>query len=279
MVKPYFPDVIQGCVNRINASFSLRSVDPFEVFFDKGLLSQVRRNVNLNILNFPLVWLVFQWGEDFGKFSIASELDFNVMVVMPTENTYTQQEREDLIFKPRLIPIADQFIKELGRERQFLTNGERAIQHRKEILPYWGLGDVNGQNDVPNLFANMHLEAIKISVRQLKMKPTICSVTQYSILDVGSYPVGNTELVFFDDIELIVGGGEIYDPVHNSTSIIIPELKFTTFEVHQRLMGKLRTIRNVEMIPDNINGGFSLVGQHFSSGDTFIVKRRPRLLI
>ncbi len=279
MVKPYFPDIIQSCVTRINTAFSFRSVDPFQVFFDKGLLSQVRRNVNLNPLNFPLVWLVYQWGEDFGKFEIASELDFNIMIVMPTEHEYTQQQREDVIFKPRLMPIANQFVKELGRDRHFLTNGEKSILHRKEILPYWGLGDVNGQNDVPNLFANMHLEAIKISVRQLKMKPGNCSSNIYPMLNVNSYPVGNAQLIFFDDIELIVNGGQSYDPVHGTNSIIIPELKFTVFEVHQRLMGKLRTIRNVEMVPDNINGGFALTTQNFSSGDTYIVKRRPQILV
>lgn len=278
MVRPYFPDIIQNCVSRINAAFSLRSQDPFQVFFEKGLLYQVRRSVYQAELNFPLVWLVFKYDETGGIMGINSEVSFEVIIAMPTDPDYTQQQREDISYKPRLLPIADQFLEELGRDRQFLTNGVKSIKYNQSILPYWGLGDVDGNNNVDNLFKNKYIDAISIVVNRLKVKSGKCTQYAYPTLNVDVYPTGGRQLVYFDDIELIVNGGLEFDPVAGESSVIIPALKFVQFEVHQRLMGQLRMLRDVEVIPDNVNGGFSLVGQKFSDADTFIVKRRPVFL-
>ena len=59
MVKPFLPDIIKDIVARVDASFSARATDPFDVFFDKGLLQQVIKSVNKADENFPLVWLVY----------------------------------------------------------------------------------------------------------------------------------------------------------------------------------------------------------------------------
>lgn len=276
MVKPYLPDIINNCVARVDAAFSLRADDPFNVFFDKGILPQVRRSVYQADGNFPLVWFVMKYDENFGtNFSIYSEASFQIIIAMPTENTYTHQQREDISFKPRLLPIFDQLMMEIKRERWFYTVGDNSIKHSRSILPYWGMGDVEGA-DQDNLFKGKKIDAISIYIKGLKIQRQNCSNAPYPILDTNMYPISSNKLIFFDDLELIVDGGEDTDPVSGETSVIIPFLKLKTFDVQQRGTGQLRSRRSIEVIPDTDNGGFSRVdGIKFSSGDTYFVKIRP----
>lgn len=277
MVKPYLPDIIQGCVSRINTSFSTRLKDPFNVFFDKGIVQQVRRSVYKADENFPLVWFVMKFDENYGTdFSINSEATFQIILAMPTETSYTQQEREDISFKPRLIPMYNQLMAEMQREKWFVTVGENSIRHNRQLLPYWGMADVEGV-DVPNLFKNKFIDAISVTISGLKIKRKNCAVGSYSIIDTNIYPISTHSLIHFDDIELIVDGGESYDPVSGASSVIIPQLIGKDYEVVQRSFGQMRRRRNIEIIQNTVNGGFSLQGGFtFTNADTYFIKIRPQ---
>lgn len=275
MVKPYLPDIINGVVARVDAAFSLRTDDPFNVFFDKGILPQVRRSVYNADGNFPLVWFVMKYDEIFGtNFSIYCEASFQLIIAIPTDNTYTQQQREDISFKPRLIPIYNQIVKEFKREHWFITIGDNTIKHRRQILPYWGMGDVEG-TDQDNLFKGKHIDAISVYFQGLKIRRENCTTGGYPVSDTSVYPISGSKLIQFDDLELIVDAGGEGDPVDGDTTVIIPFLKFKDFTVYQRGTGQLRSKREIEVIP-HADGGFSLIsGIKFSSGDTYFVKIRP----
>jgi hypothetical protein len=93
-----------------------------------------------------------------------------------------------------------------------------------------------------------------------------------------------TSTVTFDaDIELIVDGGEDYDPVSGqSTTLPNPNLVGKDYYVEQRGVGKLRDQRSVEVTTDNTvgNGTFSLLGgAKFNPEDTYIVKIRPQFVV
>jgi hypothetical protein len=87
-------------------------------------------------------------------------------------------------------------------------------------------------------------------------------------------------LVFDTDIELIVDGGETYDPASGTNSVVVPATIGKDFYVVQRSIGQLRAERDVEVVPDTVNGGFTLTGvQTFNEGDTFFIKFRPALSV
>ena len=91
----------------------------------------------------------------------------------------------------------------------------------------------------------------------------------------------STQSISFDtDLELIVGGAQDYDPVAGNNSVIIPFTIGKKFYVQQRGIGQLLITRSVEVIPDTVNGGFSLTGgQTFNDGDIFILKFVPTFVI
>jgi hypothetical protein len=121
MVKPFLPDVIESMVTRVNDAFSSRETDPFNVFFDKGIIQQVRKAFTNADGRFPLVWMVYKFDEVFGtNFAVGQEANFQLIIAMPTDTEYTQQERDDISFKPRLLPIYHELMKEFKRENGFM---------------------------------------------------------------------------------------------------------------------------------------------------------------
>jgi len=288
MVKPFLPDIIKDIVTRVDASFSTRATDPFDVFFDKGLLQQVIKSVNKAEGNFPLVWLVYKFNEEFGTaVGIEEEVSFQLVLAMPTDNKYTQQQREDIVFKPRLLPIAEQLLFEIRRDKWFSHKpGEGGIKYSRHIAPYWGGSSIPNGTDANNLFwqgqpgSGKFAEAIFLNFEKLKIKRRPCAESGgYPVADVSTYPISSSRLTFFDDIELIVDGSEDYDPVDGATSVVIPELIGKDYEVAQRSFGQLRRRRSVEIVPDTVNGGFALSGGiKFSTGDTYFIKIRPMYL-
>lgn len=275
--SPYLPDIMQGIVARVDAAFSARPIDPFNVFFDKGIHSQVSRNVYANPNNFPLVWLVMNFVEKRGNPLIWGEISCNLTLAMPTDNKFTQQQRDDISFLPRLIPIYDVLMQEIARERWFSFSGPGKIDHFRMLRPYWGGGDVNG-TDSPNLFKKQ-IDAITISGLKLIVKLQNCNPSDYPLNRNTNYPAPASILLFEDDLELVVDGGNESDPLAGATSVIIPSLKDKKYDVVQRAFGELRKERDIEVQDDAVNGGFALLGGlKFNHGDTYFVKISPSVV-
>lgn len=282
LVKPYFPDIIQGVVSRVNAAFSQRTDDPFNVFFDKGLVMQVRRSVYAAQQNFPLVWLVMKYDEIGGNFRINSTVSFQLIIAMPTDHSYTQQQREDISYKPRLLPIIEQLLYEIGREKWFSIVGPNAIKYIKTLQPYWGMSQVpDGTGDMPNLWQipNLFIDAVSLTISSLVIRNEVCTTPSYGVPDTNNYPVSSTQLTFYDDLELIVDGGQETDPVAGQSSVTIPFLIGKQYEVQQRGFGQLRQRRSIEIIPDTVNGGFALAHGSFATNDTYFIIIRPQYIV
>jgi len=86
-------------------------------------------------------------------------------------------------------------------------------------------------------------------------------------------------LTFDSDIELVVDGGETYDPVGGASSVIIPQLLGKDYYVMQRGIGQLLATRNIEVTDDTVNGGFALTDGTFNADDIFVVKIRPQYVV
>jgi hypothetical protein len=277
-MDPYLPDIMEGVVARVSAAFEARDDDPFPVFFDKGVYSQVCKNIYANNPDsFPLVWLIMPYTMKRQNFAIYGEVRCEIVIAMPTDSKFTQQQRDDFSFKPRLIPIYEVLMQEIAREKWFSFK-PGIVTHNQTIRPYWGGGDVNG-SDTPNLFKK-EVDAISISNLTLSIKRQNCSVGDYPINQNTNYQQSPYILSFEDDIELIVDGGRSDDPVAGQASVIIPRLIGRDYDVYQRGFGQLRKERSVEFIKDETNGGFALTGgKLFATADTYIVKIRPSYVV
>lgn len=177
--SPYLPDIFQAITGRVSDKMNDPSnPDPFPVFFEKGIYSQVGRDLialkqsradNNLPLPFPLVWFVMNYTQTRGdNGTLWGEAKVRLLLFMPTLNTYTQQEREDNTFKPRLLPLYDNYMQEVLTDKNFQFAGSNRVKHSPIIRPYWGGGDTNGA-DTPNLFGQF-VDAIDIQGLQLQIK-------------------------------------------------------------------------------------------------------------
>lgn len=203
MQSPYLPDIMEGVVTRVSDAFFARATDPFKVFFDKGIQKQVGRSIYQKGLDktdtFPLVWLVMPFTEKRGDASVFSEDSCTIIIAMPTDNKYTQSDRDLYTFKPRLIPIYEVLLQEIARERWFILQGPNKISHTRIFRPYWGGGDVSGA-DSDNLFKKK-VDAIAITGLQLKLNYQNCNQNGYSLNKNTNYqPIPSDD--FNDDFGL-----------------------------------------------------------------------------
>lgn len=273
MVHPYLPDIIQIIVSRINNVFSTRATDPFTVIYGKGNYAQVSDDLyNIQDKN-NIIWLVMPYLQKRGTTTLYyADTSFSVVIASATEHKITQQQRDDLTFKPRLLPMYDLFMQEIEREGWLSSYKSGTPEHSMVLRPFWGGGDVNGPG-TDNLF-KMKVDAISVIDIKMKVNTESCRST-YQPLPANIYPISPLSLIFFKDIEIIVDGGEDYDPVDGTNSISIPILKGYNYDVIQRAIGQLRVEREPEITIDP-EGGFSLTGDiKFSNKDSFIIKIKP----
>lgn len=83
-----------------------------------------------------------------------------------------------------------------------------------------------------------------------------------------------------EDVELIVDGGESYDPISGTNEVVVPQLHDKDFYLVQRAFGQLLQVRTPEFIWDNANNKITLsVGQTFNPSDTWFAKIRAKFIV
>ena len=157
-MDPYLPDIMQSVVAKV--STILQSTFSFAAFFDKGNQSQVSKSIHDNKDHFPLVWLKMPFTVKRGNHGIFGKVRTDLILAMPTENTYTQQQRDTLVYKPYLLPLYEALIKQIAIEKMFSFSGPESLAHDQVIMPYWGGGAINGTDNM-NLFEK-NIDAIGI---------------------------------------------------------------------------------------------------------------------
>lgn len=166
MVNPYFPDIVRQIAQRVSNRFSSRPTDPFEVFFEHGIQSQVTQALVADPSRFPLIWLIMNFEEDRGRDkTVFADINFNILILMPTKPDYTQIERDNAVFKPMLLPIYDALIEEFAEDINLAGD---VLRHKRILRPYWGGGDAQNAN-TENLFKQF-VDAIGIYNLNLKLR-------------------------------------------------------------------------------------------------------------
>jgi hypothetical protein len=166
-MDPYLPDIIQSIVQRVSGILNAKAVNPFAVFFDKGNHNQVSKSVYAKN-TFPLVWLKMPFTVKRGNPLVFGEVYCDLILAMPTDSTYTQQQRDDNVYKPRLLPLYAELMVQIQKEKMFSFKGHGHIEHNQLIHPYWGGGTIEGTNG-KNLFER-EIDAIGIMNLKLTIK-------------------------------------------------------------------------------------------------------------
>jgi hypothetical protein len=165
-VAPYLPDIIKCVVAKVNNVFENRVNDPFSVYYDHGIYQQVGSDKIRENKGYLFIWLVMPFIETEAQDdSYYEDATCKILIAIGTDPNYTQIQREDINFHPRLLPVYNQLITELKTEVK-LDNSLK-VTHSKRLLPYWGGGDVSGPGSA-NLWTDF-VDCIEISDLKLKI--------------------------------------------------------------------------------------------------------------
>lgn len=169
----YFPDLIKCVFARVNSYFESRDTDSFSVHYDRGLYNQVGNDRLKNKSGFLMGWLQFPFDEGSPRdSSYSSDVTCRIILAMNTKAEYTQDQREDINFFPRLIPVYKRLIYELSSDPNLEFDGE-VLPHDHKLLPYWGGGDVAAPGQ-PNIW-KQYADCIDIpNIRLKKQKLIYC---------------------------------------------------------------------------------------------------------
>lgn len=172
--ETYLPDVMRQVVERVNTFFYADPDDSFSVRFGNGLYAQVGNDLLKDSKLFLIVWLEQPYDQyPATDNSYLEDTKCNLFIAIPTEANYSQIQREEINYHPRLAPVLNKLVEEIKAEQLF-GNPENVVWEKRQFLPYWSGGDQNAPGQ-PNLWKN-NADCIKITGLQLKlMHPEGCT--------------------------------------------------------------------------------------------------------
>lgn len=118
------------------------------------------------------MWLVMDFEEDKGKnMDVYSTTSLSLVFAVATEPKYTEQQRRDISFTPKLLPMYQAFLQALHEQSSFRMPYPSLIQHKFALRPYWGDG-VN-RNLFNDFIDAIEIRNLNLDVKQLNCKPPI----------------------------------------------------------------------------------------------------------
>lgn len=277
---PYLPDILGGVVSRVDAATFSKTVNPFHTYYEKGIYVQAGKDVSDMVYSgqspFPLVWFVMPYVETFGRVGVFADVSFDIIIAMPTDPNWSQDEREQNTINPYLIPVYEQLMKEISKERWLVYDIKQP--HKRIIRPFWGGADQQG-GYVQNMF-KQHIDAIHVKNITCAIRLCNPSLANYPISAVADSSSNQFALLFEQDMELVVDGGGENDPVSDLSSVSIASLAGKSYDIVQRGFGQFRLVNQPEMVIVD-DGGFAFAddSMKFKTGDTFIIRFRPSFVL
>lgn len=167
---PILADIMSDVVGRVNDITQADPDDPFSVYFGFGPENEVSKAIykseTAGSSVGAIVWLVERGitrkGEDLHGVGYH-----NIVLAMPTDDSWTMAERVNQNYKPRLLPLYELIVKELKNEKK-LSNPYK-IEHTVHMLYYWGGGPPNTTNQEKILF-DKKIDAILLENTLLRIK-------------------------------------------------------------------------------------------------------------
>jgi len=180
----HVPGIFAYIAAQVDTVLSTRDVDPFHVYFDYGHYTEIGRNLSRKQADqasqgkrYPLIWLVMDFEElyDDTITDICTLPALQLFIVTETEPALSTEERMQKNFFPRLYPIYDELMNQLGNSGLFTCGDPDSIKHRRIVRPYWGGQDAIG-NSVTKLFPDF-VDAIQIRELNLEVDIPNCEQT------------------------------------------------------------------------------------------------------
>lgn len=147
----------------------------FDVFYDWGHKDEMTRKFDRLDASktqkgkkYPLFWLVMDFDETHGKsMNTYANLSLSFVLAVSTDPMFSQQQRRDKSFLPRLLPMYEAFLQAITEQTTMRKPYGPLIEHKAALRPYWGDG-VN-----KNLF-NDFVDVIEIRNFNLDIAPLLC---------------------------------------------------------------------------------------------------------
>lgn len=138
-----------------------------------GILDQKDQAKN-KTPKFPLIWLVMDFKEVKGDIvQVYSKTNLSFVFCVNTKIDYTSQQREDITYVPKLLPMYAAFINAISNSTTFRMPTATLIGHEMILRHYWGEGGVNLFNDYVDC---IEITNLKLDVRAVQCAP---STSQY----------------------------------------------------------------------------------------------------
>lgn len=137
---------------------------PYFMYGKRKFINEMLKSKSQSVIakyhKYPLIALRFDNDEDIFE---SQQFDLNIVIATLTKPTYTLEQRMELVIKPILIPLYNQFMEELSNVSLFMWPYEGTenglAPHVRTIRPFWGAGGL--EENETNVFADP-LDAIEI---------------------------------------------------------------------------------------------------------------------
>lgn len=141
-------DVFREIVQRVSAK-----VTPFlpgtenisGVYFDYGHYTDIRerlvaksKSLETKSNRFPLIAMFEDFRIRRGDEGLTGIADMTLIILYHSNKVKTRQQREDDVFKPILIPIYNELLRQIKLSGKFMVYSESQIKHDMIKRPHWG---------------------------------------------------------------------------------------------------------------------------------------------
>lgn len=153
----------------------------FPVYYDFGHQPEITQKLTAldaskaqKNQKYPLVWLVMDFKESKGaNMEVYSKTKLSFVFAVGTDPMYTEQQRRDKSYLPKLLPMYQAFLQALSESTSFRQPYTPLINHDFALRPYWG----HGANH--NLF-NDFCDCIEITNLSLDVRQLVCNPSKIS---------------------------------------------------------------------------------------------------
>lgn len=179
----FIQDILAPIVAKVSDKLldQLQAFDPVitAVHYDYGhpleiieTLSQKSKTEEYLYKKYPLVTLFLdadlQRGRNIG---VYGKFRLHMAIIRGTDPTYKAKQRDDYNFKPVLMPIYLEFMRQLKASKSFSILDESLIPHDPINRYYWGKQGLYGNEG--NIF-NDHVDCIEIKNLELELNINYC---------------------------------------------------------------------------------------------------------
>lgn len=134
-------------------------------------LTELSKSPATNGLRYPLIAVLTDVIVNRDKQEYYGRTSLRVLIATESNKNYRADEREELSFKPVLLPLYYQFLEQIRKCGHFVINYDEGIPHEYTKRLYWGHNGLFGQST--DIDFKDYVDCIEITNLQLTIKNPI----------------------------------------------------------------------------------------------------------